>query len=125
MASQVHTSKRVVYTSWQRVTLSGVFALALLLLVAALAWEPSFGRDTTKSYAIARFASLNQSGRMHSASHQSRPLDPIHLNILNGSFEAGVDPGVLRQLNEGSTDIDHWLVVTGSLDYIGTYWHSS
>lgn len=44
----------------------------------------------------------------------------------NGSFETGVAPGVFTQLLAGnSTSIDDWTVVSGSIDYIGTYWVSS
>lgn len=43
----------------------------------------------------------------------------------NGSFEDGVNPGVFTQLLPGSTNIDDWTVVSGSVDYIGTYWVSS
>lgn len=47
-----------------------------------------------------------------------------HLN-LNGSFETGVDPGIFTPLIVGDTDIDNWAVVSGNVDYIGSYWTSS
>lgn len=44
----------------------------------------------------------------------------------NGSFETGTDPGVFTQLHAGdNTSIPGWTVVSGSVDYIGTYWESS
>src|SRR3989344_3799759 len=43
----------------------------------------------------------------------------------NGSFEAGTDPGVFATLIPGDTDITDWTVVSGSVDYIGTYWQAS
>jgi choice-of-anchor C domain-containing protein len=44
----------------------------------------------------------------------------------NGSFESGVDPGVLAALPNGSTAISNWIVVGGGgVDYIGTYWQAA
>ena len=45
--------------------------------------------------------------------------------FVNGSFEAGVDPGSFSTLNVGdSTSITGWTVGGGqnSIDYIGSYW---
>jgi choice-of-anchor C domain-containing protein len=45
----------------------------------------------------------------------------------NGSFETGtyVDGGSgFEQLNAGDTSIDGWTVDSGSVDWIGTYWHA-
>ncbi len=44
----------------------------------------------------------------------------------NGSFESGDDPGAYTTLNAGdSTSITDWMVASGSVDYIGTYWQAS
>lgn len=44
----------------------------------------------------------------------------------NSSFEDGINPGAFTQLLAGDiTSIDGWTVVSGSVDYIGTYWVSS
>lgn len=44
----------------------------------------------------------------------------------NGSFETGTDPGVFSTLVAGdTTTIPDWTVVSGSVDYIGTYWDSA
>src|SRR3989344_4385136 len=43
----------------------------------------------------------------------------------NGSFETGTDPGAFATLVPGDTDITDWTVVSGTLDYIGTYWQAS
>ena len=41
----------------------------------------------------------------------------------NGSFETGTTPGSFTTLVAGdSTSIPGWLVSTGTVDYIGTYW---
>lgn len=45
--------------------------------------------------------------------------------ITNGSFESGIDPGILTTLNATSTAIVGWTVTEGSIDYIGTYWTAS
>lgn len=46
--------------------------------------------------------------------------------VVNGSFETGINPGVFTQLLAGnSTGIASWTVVSGSVDYIGSYWVSS
>ena len=42
--------------------------------------------------------------------------------IVNGSFEAGPDPGVYITLPGGSTNIDGWEVTPDAIDYKGTYW---
>lgn len=42
--------------------------------------------------------------------------------VSNGSFENGVDPGVLTTLHPGDTNITAWNVTTGEVDYKGTYW---
>jgi len=45
--------------------------------------------------------------------------------VKNGSFEsATIDPGFYSTLPTGSTAIDGW-IVTGSIDYIGTWWVAS
>lgn len=44
--------------------------------------------------------------------------------VSNGSFETGVDPGTFTTLGTGSPNISNW-TVTGSIDYIGTYWVAS
>src|SRR3989344_4158619 len=43
----------------------------------------------------------------------------------NGSFETGTDPGAFATLVPGDADITDWTVVSGSIDYIGTYWVAS
>lgn len=46
--------------------------------------------------------------------------------IVNGSFEsASVDPGSFATLGTGSTAITGWTVVSGNIDYIGSYWQSA
>jgi choice-of-anchor C domain-containing protein len=46
--------------------------------------------------------------------------------IANGSFELGQDPGAgWFQLGPGSTYIDSWTIVLGSIDYMGTHWLAS
>ena len=43
--------------------------------------------------------------------------------IQNGSFESGVNPeNSFSTLYPGSTAIDYWTVISGSIDYIGGYW---
>jgi choice-of-anchor C domain-containing protein len=44
----------------------------------------------------------------------------------NGSFENGIDPGLFATLNAPDTaGIADWSVVSGGIDYIGTYWTAS
>jgi choice-of-anchor C domain-containing protein len=44
----------------------------------------------------------------------------------NGSFETGVDPGVFTPLAAvDNSSIDDWTIVSGNVDYIGSYWTSS
>jgi choice-of-anchor C domain-containing protein len=46
--------------------------------------------------------------------------------VSNGSFEKGTDPGSFLQVNAGdSATITGWTVVSGNVDYIGTYWKAS
>jgi len=45
--------------------------------------------------------------------------------VLNGSFENGANPGSFITVHPGDTSIDNWSVVSGDVDYIGTYWQSS
>ena len=45
--------------------------------------------------------------------------------IINGSFEDGVPTGSWKPLNTSSSDITGWTVVSGRVDYIGTYWQAS
>jgi choice-of-anchor C domain-containing protein len=45
--------------------------------------------------------------------------------INNGGFEAGTEPGAFTQVNAGGTNITDWIVNSGSVDYIGTYWNAS
>ena len=46
--------------------------------------------------------------------------------ILNGSFESGISPGSFTTLSAGdSTSLTNWTVVSGNIDYIGTYWTAS
>ena len=42
--------------------------------------------------------------------------------LVNGSFETGPAPGVMMQLNVGSTAIPGWVVTRTSIDYVGTAW---
>ena len=46
----------------------------------------------------------------------------VSAQVLNGSFEDGDDPGAFANLIPGDTDITDWTVVSGSIDYIGSYW---
>lgn len=44
----------------------------------------------------------------------------------NGSFETGIAPGAFTPLAAvDSTSIDDWTVVSGNVDYIGSYWVAS
>jgi choice-of-anchor C domain-containing protein len=43
-------------------------------------------------------------------------------DVSNGSFETGVNPGVFATLAAGNTNVTGWTIVSGSIDYIGTYW---
>jgi len=47
--------------------------------------------------------------------------------IENGNFEsATVDPGNRwTGLTNGSTSIDAWIVTSGNIDYVGTWWLAS
>jgi len=48
------------------------------------------------------------------------------ITFTNGSFESGTDPGNFTGLTAGnSTSISNWVVETGTIDYIGTYWQAS
>jgi choice-of-anchor C domain-containing protein len=42
--------------------------------------------------------------------------------LVNGSFEAGPDPGEQMQLPMGSTAVTGWVVNLNPVDYVGTYW---
>ncbi|MEO5492397.1 MAG: choice-of-anchor C family protein [Sphingomonas sp.] len=44
--------------------------------------------------------------------------------FINGSFEAGTNPGVFTPLTAGSTAITGWTVGGDSVDYIGSYWNA-
>lgn len=43
----------------------------------------------------------------------------------NGSFESGTNPGSYTTLSVGSGNITNWSVVSGTVDYIGTFWTAS
>ena len=46
--------------------------------------------------------------------------------IVNGSFEAGINPGAFTTVGAGdSTSITGWTVGGGGVDYIGSYWNAS
>ena len=50
---------------------------------------------------------------------------PVFALGTNGDFEMGTDPGAFTMLNSGdNTTIPDWMVVSGTVDYIGTYWAS-
>jgi len=51
-------------------------------------------------------------------------MTPAVFGQSNGSFEVGEDPGIFQVKFAGSTDITDW-TITGSVDYIGTYWEAS
>lgn len=53
------------------------------------------------------------------------PVAADAASIVNGSFEDGVDPGVFTTVGAGGTNITGWDVLSGSVDYIGTYWQAS
>jgi len=42
--------------------------------------------------------------------------------FFNGSFEDGTAPGSFTTVSAGGTAIDGWTVLSGTVDYIGTYW---
>jgi choice-of-anchor C domain-containing protein len=44
--------------------------------------------------------------------------------ITNGSFEQGTAPGSFTTVNAGGSNITGWTVVSGSVDYIGSYWNA-
>lgn len=58
------------------------------------------------------------------AAIEAKPAHATNL-IQNGSFEIGVSPGTYLPLGVGSTDIQAWTVVRGSIDYYGTGWISA
>lgn len=45
--------------------------------------------------------------------------------ILNGSFESGIDPDRYVRVDAGDLNIDHWDVVSGSVNYMGWFWEAS
>jgi choice-of-anchor C domain-containing protein len=45
--------------------------------------------------------------------------------IVNRSFETGADPGEATTLPAGSTAIEGWTVVGGSVSYVGKQWQHS
>jgi choice-of-anchor C domain-containing protein len=45
--------------------------------------------------------------------------------VTNGGFETGTEPGAFTQVNALGTNITNWTVVSGSVDYIGSYWAAS
>lgn len=45
--------------------------------------------------------------------------------VVNGSFEDGTNPGSFTTVGTGSSAITGWSVLSGSVDYIGTYWQAS
>lgn len=46
-------------------------------------------------------------------------------SITNGSFEDGIDPGVYTMVSAGQSNITGWDVLSGTVDYIGSYWQAS
>ena len=46
-------------------------------------------------------------------------------SISNGSFENGTAPGSFTNIVTGGTNITDWMVDSGNVDYIGTYWVAS
>jgi len=44
--------------------------------------------------------------------------------ITNGSFEQGTAPGSFTTVGTGGTNITGWSVLSGSVDYIGSYWNA-
>lgn len=46
-------------------------------------------------------------------------------SIVNGSFEDGTNPGTFTTVTVGQTNITGWDVLSGSVDYIGSYWQAS
>ena len=47
------------------------------------------------------------------------------VSVINGSFETAPDPGPFTTLGTGDTSITGWLVSSGDIDYIGSYWQAS
>ena len=45
--------------------------------------------------------------------------------ITNGGFEVGTVAGSFSTLNAGSTDLTDWIIGSGSIDYINTYWQDA
>jgi choice-of-anchor C domain-containing protein len=45
--------------------------------------------------------------------------------IINGSFETGRNPGTFTPTGATSPSITGWKILSGSVDYIGTYWAAS
>lgn len=52
------------------------------------------------------------------------PVSQTNL-IQNGSFEIGSEPGALTVCGVGATNIAHWRITDGTIDYIGSYWSAS
>jgi MSHA biogenesis protein MshQ len=53
------------------------------------------------------------------------PLAVSGAPFTNGSFETGPAPGNFTTLGVGNTSISGWTVVSGSIDYIGSYWSAA
>lgn len=46
--------------------------------------------------------------------------------LINGSFEEGIDPGSFTTIySPDSSSITGWKVVSGNIDYIGSYWNAA
>src|SRR5260221_7092043 len=45
--------------------------------------------------------------------------------VSNGSFETGAVVDPFTTLNPGDTNINNWVVASGSVDYISTYWQAA
>jgi choice-of-anchor C domain-containing protein len=66
-------------------------------------------------------------GAVASASMMGASILPVSAasGVSNGSFELGTAPGLFSTEFPGSTHITDWTVVSGTVDYVGTYWQAS
>ena len=55
----------------------------------------------------------------------SLPVAANAATVVNGSFENGTNPGSFTTIGMCSSAITGWSVLSGNVDYIGSYWQAS
>jgi choice-of-anchor C domain-containing protein len=71
----------------------------------------------------AEFAGIWAAGSRGKCGTNAPPPPPGENLVFNGSFELGIDPGELRQIDApNSTAITGWTVESGNIDYYGSAW---